>query len=190
MFKKLIFATILASVMSLPSGVFADEMKVAVQALDDALPGKLIHNPFEMEWQENGRNLKSKVVDAQALASGKAIQAKQKKRENKPWDAIVRTPISGDVKSGDHIQIYYWIRTEKAPKGAESADVTLFLGRNEEPYDNILSIDIRPGTEWELKSADAIAKSNFPIGELKAEYQLGRATQTVEIGPVYVSKIN
>ena len=39
-------------------------------------------------------------------------------------------------------------------------------------------------------SASGIAKSDFKADSIKAEFQLGRAAQTLEIGPIYVTNLS
>lgn len=189
LYTKLTAAILFGLSVSVSAPVVAQDMDAVLKQLDDALPGDLIHNPLDMEWEKIGNDLKTKVVDAAALPSGQAINARMKKRQNKPWDSGLSTPISGSVKKGDEIQVYFWARTVKAQKGKDTAHITLFIGRNEEPYDNIMAEDILPSFDWKIQSITGVAKADFPEGELKAEYQLGRGSQTVEIGPIYVSTL-
>ena len=93
-------------------------------------------------------------------------------------------------RKGDSIQAYFWIRTEKPAAGADTAKVVFFLGRNEEPYDNIISEEIFPDSEWKLMNLKGLASANYRDGTLKVEYQLGKAAQRVQVGPVYVSKLD
>jgi len=168
----------------------AQDMDQVLKALDDALPGKLIHNPLDIEWEKGGNDIKTKLVDAPELTSGQAVSVRIKKRQDKPWDSYLKTEISGSLTKGENVEVYYWVRTSKAIKGKDTANVTLFLGRNEEPYDYIISEDITPSSNWELKSVKGVAPANFSAGKIKLEYQLGRGSQIVEFGPIYVSRIS
>ena len=162
----------------------------ALKALDDALPGTLLHNPLVMSWEPGGNNLTTKVVDAPDLITGRAMSARLKKKQPKPWDSYFRAEVEGEIKKGDTVQVIYFARTAKAPKGSDAADVSLFLGRNVEPYDYIIAEEFSPSDTWELKSMTGTAKADFPAESVKIEYQLGRAAQTVEFGPAYVSKLD
>ena len=166
------------------------EMQQALKALDEALPGRLMHNPYNLQWESRGPNQKIKVINAKGTPTGKALSAKISKKSNKPWDIVVSTEIEDGVKSGETVKTFFWARTKKPRKGIDTADVVLFVGRNNEPYDNIISEDIKPGAEWQLMSATGTAKSDFKTGSLKAEFQLGRAAQTVEFGPIYVTNLS
>lgn len=172
---------------SLPAS--AQDADTALQALDAALPGELLHNPFDLEWEAKGNDIRTKVVDAEALTSGKAISTRIKKRQQRAWDSSLGIEIAEPVAKGEEIQVFFWARTKKAAAGKDTASVSIFVGRNEEPYDYILSEDILPGTEWKLMNVTGVADADYPADSLKVEYQLGRAAQTVEFGPVYVSTL-
>jgi hypothetical protein len=179
----------LVAVLSMATPAAAQDADEVLKALDAALPGSLIHNPLDLSWEAGGDDLKTKVVDAAALTSGQAVSAKVKKRQDKPWDSHVKVEIEGEVKKGDKVQVFYWARTQKSAAGKDTAHISLFLGRNEEPYDYIIAEEIFPEEEWKLASVTGIAKTDFKAGKLKAEYQLGRSKQTVEFGPIYVSTL-
>lgn len=187
-FCRAAFLSVLAA-GSIAFSAQAQDMDAALQALDDALPGELLHNPLNLEWSPGGNDIKSKMVDADELTSGQAVSIRVKKRQSRPWDSYLRVELQEGLKKGEEIQVYYYVRTAKAAKGMETAKITMYVGRNEEPYDYIISEDMLPGTEWALASVTGIADADYPAGEIKVEYQLGKATQTVEFGPVYVSTL-
>ena len=167
---------------------YAQDAEAAVAALENALPGKLMHNPYLADWQMKGDDKKFKVVDA-ATPNGQAISARVKKRKTKPWDIALWIELDDAVKKGDEIEMHFWARTAKAPKGQDDSEFVVFVGRNEEPYDNIFSEDFSPGGEWKLHTLKGTANSNYSAGEVKAEFQLAKHAQTVEFGPVYVSNL-
>lgn len=175
------------AMIALPSA--AQDMEAALQAMDAALPGEFLHNPLDIQWDSGGNDIKTKIVDAAALPSGQAVSARIKKRQDRPWDSHLSIQIDEAVSKGEEVQVYFWVRTDKAAKGKDTAHISLFFGRNDEPYDYIVSEEIMPSTEWKLENVKGVADANFPAGSLKLEYQLGRAKQTVEFGPAYVSTL-
>lgn len=174
--------------LAAPAAMAQDD--AALAALDAAIPGTLLHNPYEANWDAGGNDIKSKIVDAAGLTSGQAISTRIKKRQDKPWESYLRLEVPQAINKGDTIQVIYYARTDKPPKGSEAARVSMYLGRNVEPYDNVFANDFEPGTTWEMKSFTGTATSDFPEGSVKLEYQLGKAKQTVEFGPVYVSRLD
>lgn len=177
-----------AAILTTPTAQ-AQDMDAALQALDDALPGELLHNPFDLEWDAKGNDLRTKIVDADALTSGQAISARLKKKQPRPWDSNLSVQIPEAVAEGEEVQIYFYVRTARPAAGRDTANISMFVGRNEEPYDYILSEEIFPDTEWKLMNLTGVANADYPAGTLKVEYQLGIAAQTVEFGPVYVSTL-
>ena len=190
--QSVIWALIIGATFSFSPAAFSQdaELEQALKTLDDALPGTLMHNPYDLQWGSRGPNQKTKVIDAKGTPTGKALTAKITKKARKPWDIVVTTEIEQGVKSGETVKAFFWARTEKPRKGMDTADVVLFIGRNDEPYDYIISEDIKPSAEWQLMSASGIAKSDFKADSIKAEFQLGRAAQTVEFGPIYVTNLS
>lgn len=187
--QSLLMGAVIAGAPLAIMPAFAQDMAQALKALDDALPGTLIHNPLDMEWDKRGNDIKTKVVEAEALPSGMAISVKMKKKQPKPWDSALSVKLPGEVQKGETVKVHFWVRTDRPATGRDTGSVSLFIGRDAEPYDSILVEDIYPSTEWKLVSASAVAESSFSENSLKAEYQMGRAKQTVEVGPVYVSNL-
>ena len=180
----------LSATAALAQDATEPDRAAVLQALDEAIPGTFLHDPLSLEWVNQGDDVRTKVVAAPELNTGQALSIRNKTRHTNPWDAAVNIPITEPVASGDRVQVYYWLRTSKPPKGSDTASVNVFLGRNEEPYDNIVATTLQPGSEWELKSVTGTAGADFPAGKLKLEFQIGSAKQTVELGPVYVSRLN
>lgn len=187
--KSLIFGLLLSAGCALSAPTYAQDMDQVLKTLDDALPGSLLHNPLDLEWDPNGNDLRTKIVAAEALPSGQAISAKLKKRQLRPWDSNIRVEIEKGVKKGETVEVHYWARTKKPAAGKETGNMILFVGRNEEPFDSIISEDVFPGTEWKLMTSRGVANADFIANTVKAEYQLGRASQTIEFGPIYVSSL-
>jgi hypothetical protein len=187
--KTALMSLFAASTMIFAIPAQAQDADAALQALDDALPGELMHNPFDLEWDARGNDLKTKVVEAAAMSSGQAISARLKKKQPRAWDSSVSMQIPEAVNEGESIQVFFYVRTAKPAAGQDTGNISLFVGRNEAPYDYIISEDIFPTEEWKLMNLTGVAGANYPAGSIKVEYQLGKAAQTIEFGPVYVSNL-
>jgi len=118
-----------------------------------------LHDSTALKWEARGSNKVVKVVEA-ATPSGQAIS-----------------------------EMRFWARTAKAPKSKDQAEFIIYVGRTEEPYDNIINEKFSPSAEWKSYTLTGTAKANFNAGKLKAEYQLGKQAQTVEFGGLYVSNL-
>ena len=177
----------LAAAVAVPAAAKDDAV---LQALEDALPGTLLHNPLNLKWVPGGNDIKSKVVPAEDLSTGQAIRTIVKKKQANGWETQIATAIPKEIKAGDKIEIYYYVRTAEAPEGAEAADVSMFFGRRVEPYDSIIFHEFKPSSEWKMEKVQGTAAADFKKNSVKLEYHLGKAAQEVEIGPVYVSVLD
>lgn len=148
----------------------------------------LMHNPNTVKWEQRGSDKKIQIVEADT-PSGVAISAYTKKRKTKPWDVALYFDLDKGVQKGDKVSVTMWVRTAKAAKGQDTAEFVLFVGRNEEPYDYIISENILPETEWKLLTFEGIAENNMSDDEVKVEFQLGKHKQTIEFGPIFVSNL-
>lgn len=153
-----------------------------------AQDGTLLHNPVNIKWEARGNDKKLKVIEADT-PSGQAISARTKKRKKRPWDIALWVDLDDGVQKGEEVEINFWARTAKAPKGKDKGEFVVFVGRNEEPHDYIISETFSPSSEWKKHTLRGVAKARFPAGKIKAEYQLGKNAQTVEFGSIYVSSL-
>ena len=181
-------AAVLALGSALPAAA-QDAEAEALAMLEEAIPGKLLHNPLETRWSPNGNDMKNKIVDASGLPTGQAVQTRIKKRQKNGWDSQIALPVTDEIKTGDKVRVIYFVRTVVPPKDEEAANVAMYLGRNVDPWDSIIFHEFKPGTEWEQKHVEGVAGADFPAGTVTVSYHLGAAKQTVEIGPAYVSRI-
>ena len=155
--RHLLSGLMVSATLAFAAPTLAQDMDAALEALDAALPGEFLHNPLNIQWDSGGNDISTKVVDAAALPSGQAVSARIKKRQDRPWDSHLSIQIDQAVSKGEEVQVYFWVRTAKAAKGKDTAHISLFLGRNDEPYDYIISEEIMPSSEWALANVKGIA---------------------------------
>jgi len=147
-----------------------------------------MHNPNAIEWDMRGGDKKIKLIEADT-PSGHAISAYVKKRKTNPWDTTLFFDLDKGVEKGDRVSVELWVRTAKAPKSQENAEFVLYVGRNEEPWDRIISEDVLPGSEWEKLTIEGVSEGYYPKGEVKVEFQLAKYKQTLEFGPILVKNL-
>jgi len=179
--------TIILSAAILVVGGFSAPI-FAQNATAQTSSGTYLHTPGALKWQSSGNDKTMKIVEA-ATPSGRAINARMKKRKKKAWDVALWVEMDGAVKKGDQVQMEFWARTAKAPKSKELAEFIVFVGRNEEPYNNIIYEDFSPEKEWKMYTLTGTAKADFSAERLKVEYQLGKQAQTVEFGDMHVKNM-
>jgi len=195
MIKHSIIAVSCAAILSLgwASTATAQDDDAAIQAalvaLDAQLPGKLINNPYDIQWRTDGSDKKETVVQSDGAPGGMAYQVRVKKTKRNPWDTATRIPMTVDIDKGDVILMSFWARTEKTPKGRETGDISVSLQRNVDPYDSIFEERIDLGTEWKLHHVSGTASRDYSAEKTQVNFNLARAKQTIEFGQFYVMNL-
>jgi len=182
---KLVIGGALATALALTPTVFADPNFEVAPVDQRALPGSLIHNPMAIRWNPEGGNKSVKIVESEGVPGGQAISFRVRRKSNKPWDIRMRAPFEKDISAGEQIEIYFWARASKLPKGRDAGKIGVALGRDEEPYDTVMSQEILPTTEWKMYRISGTAEANFPVGESDMGFNFGFAKQTIELGPFF-----
>jgi hypothetical protein len=192
MFKRAILTLTAAALLTLTTtteGQAQDEMAKALATLDASLPGKLINNPYDIEWRTDGSDKRDTVVESEGAPGGMAYRVTVKKRKQNPWDTATRIPMTTAIDKGDVILMSFWARTAKTPKGRDTGDISVAIQRNVEPYDSVFEERIDLGTEWKLHSVAGAAGRDFSVDKTQINFNLARAKQTIEFGQFYVMNL-
>ncbi len=164
-------------------------MQQALQALDATLPGKLINNPYDIQWKTEGSDKKESIVKSEGVPGGMAYSVRVKKAKRKPWETATRFSMDQDIAKGDVILISYWARAAKPQKGRETGDIMVALQRNVDPYDSIVEERVDLGTEWKLNHATGKAKRDYSAEKTNLNFNLAYAKQTIEFGQFYIMNL-
>ena len=196
MFKRLILSLSAAALVSvaISSAAYAQDaddaaIQQALQALDAQLPGKLINNPYDIQWSTDGSDKKESVVKSEGAPGGMAYKVTVKKRKKNPWDTATRIPMTQSIAKGDVILLSYWARTAKPQKGKEFGDISVAIQRNIEPYDSIFEERVELGTEWKLHNVSGKANRDYAADKTNLNFNLARAKQTIEFGQFYIMNL-
>ena len=171
------------------SSYASDPMETALAALDAQLPGKLINNPYDIQWSTIGSDKKEAIVESEGVPGGVAYSVRVKKTKKNPWDTATQIPMTTSIEKDDVILVSFWARAAKVSKGKENGDITIALQRNIEPYDSILEERIALGKEWKLYSVAGTANRDYAADKTNLNFNLARAKQTVEFGQFYVMSL-
>ena len=101
----------------------------------------------------------------------------------------MRAPFDKDVASGDNLEVYFWMRAAKLPKGKDAGKVDVMLGRNVEPHDTVVVEEINPALEWKMYKVSGVAGADFPADKADMGFNLGKMKQTIEFGPFYAVRV-
>ena len=199
MFKRTLISLTSAAFLAIAasSASFADEatdandaaIQQAFEALDAQLPGKLINNPYDIQWRTDGSDKKDSIVKSEGAPGGMAYQVRVKKTKKNPWDTATRIEMTESIAKGDVILLSYWARASKPQKGKENGDISVNLQRNIDPYDTIFEERVALGTEWKLHYATGTAKRDYAADKTNLNFNLARAKQTIQFGQFYIMNL-
>ncbi len=156
-----------------------------------SVPGDLLHNPLAIKWNPEGGNKRVSIVESEGVPGGQAIQFQVRRRNIKePWNVRMRAPYEKDVTKGDQVDIYFWARAEKIPRGKDSGRIGVVLGRNVEPYDTVINQEILPGEAWKMYKVSGLAESDFKVSESDMGFNFAFEKQTIQLGPFFAVTSN
>ncbi|MEP3653800.1 MAG: carbohydrate binding domain-containing protein [Litorimonas sp.] len=196
MFKQIAISLSTAALLSLGTATIAQaedeispEVAAALKALDAQLPGTLINNPYDIEWNTEGSDKRDSVVKSEGVPGGMAYRVVVKKKKRNHWDTATRIPMTTSVEKDDVIMMSFWARAAKPPKGRETGDITVTIQRNIDPYDSVIEQRMDIGTEWKLYSLSGKASRDYSDDKTNINFNLAHAKQTIEFGQFYVMNL-
>jgi len=196
MFKQIAISLSTAALISLGTATIAQaddeispEVAAALKALDAQLPGKLINNPYDIEWNTEGSDKRDSVVKSEGAPGGMAYRVAVKKKKRNHWDTATRIPMTESIEKDDVIMMSFWARAAKPPKGRETGDITVTIQRNIDPYDSVIEQRMDIGTEWKLYSLSGKASRDYSDDKTNINFNLAHAKQTIEFGQFYVMNL-
>ena len=136
-------------------------------------------------WNVYGAGQTHEIVTS-AVQGGRALRVDVTAAGGNTWDVGAGSVSTKPVQAGDVLLLAVWMRTERAPAGSETGTAIIRLQGNAEPYPDIVSAPVRPTGEWKLYFADAVADRDWAAGAMGATVQLAGASQTLELGPVFI----
>lgn len=187
--SKTLMSGCVAGLLIASFGAMADPAYEIEPVTQAGLSGTLLHNPMAIKWEPEGGNKRVSIVESEGVPGGQAI-AFQVKRKNtsKPWEIRMRAPFDRDVAADDTVEVYFWARAAKLPKGRDAGKIGVVLGRNEEPYDTVINQEIMPTDAWKMYRVSGVAKRDFPTSESDMGFNFGFAKQTIELGPYFATR--
>lgn len=184
--KNIVLGGIVAAMMTISLSASADPNYEVTPVDRSTLPGSLIHNPMAIKWDPVGPNKRVKIVESEGVPGLQAISFQTKRKNiSKPWEIRMRAPFDANISAGEEIEIYFWARAAKLPKGRDAGKIGIVIGRNEEPYDTIINQEIMPTGDWKMYKVTGVAERDFPTSESDMGFNMGFVKQTIELGPYY-----
>jgi hypothetical protein len=146
---------------------------------------KAVNTVLVSSWSVYGANQTHEILTA-TVQGGHALRVNVTAAGSHPWDVGAGSITTKPVKAGDVLLLAVWMRTERAPAGAETGTAVIRLQGAAEPYPDVVSVPVVPTGEWKLHFANAVADRDWAPGQLGATVQLAGASQTIDLGPVFI----
>jgi Carbohydrate binding domain len=169
------------------SGLQAQQPTKELQALDDALPGNLVNDPSNMEWNIFGPGVVSKPIkDPSIPGGGGAMQVKSPKAGKNNYDIGANIPITAAIKSGQKFVVAFYAKTVSADTPDGKAKIGVRIQQNAAPYSGFADTVLSIGKDWQLYEVKGTSNINVDKGIAVLNYQLSGAKQVVQIGQTIV----
>lgn len=136
-------------------------------------------------WAPYGPHQTSGIVAA-TVQGGQALRVDVTAAGANLWDAGAGSLTTKPIAQGDVLLLAVWARAERLPEGAATAKLVLGLQQSTAPYAPMATAEIQAGTDWKLYFLQADAPQAYAAGAANATVQLAAASQTIELGPVFI----
>lgn len=182
-----------------PAPAAAPVAAVATTAVPDAatieMPdplrsaGHLVNNPTIRPWGHSGTGGRWEELDEPAIWLGKATRFSTASVGANPWDLGTNVPIASAIAEGDQLIIAVVARTQSAQTADGKGLVSVRLQGTAPPYDGFGDKAFKVGDRWQMVRIPVTATRSFGPGEAAVALHFATAVQSVDIGPVYVFKV-
>ncbi len=193
MFRKTVLSAFIISAAFFSLSPIANaqmqpEMQQAFDALEASLPGTLINNPLDVDWEMYGEDYRAMVVKAD-IPGGNAYRIRVKKAKDKSWKISANAPVINGVKAGDGVLLVFWGRARKFDKNSGTSTVNVELHQIDEPYHSVAGDEVVLNQHWQLHHISRTAEKSFTADEMGVGFSFGDLKQTIEIGQFYVMNL-
>ena len=158
-----------------------------LDALDEALPGKLVNDPSAIDWEVYGDRMDSTpIVDASIPGGGAALRFDVKNPGEFIYLSGTNVPLTEDVKRGETVTVGFYARTISARSSDGNGVMRVRFQQNVEPYPGFGEETLSIGQEWDWYEVSAKAERKLRKRDGIVALQFGRTRQIIEIGQTIV----
>lgn len=168
----------------------ADVLSAAAE-LPDPLKGigRLIDRPELRNWGDTGPVGSYAQRDDGTIWLGKATRYSVAAKGANRWDVATSIPIGEAIAEGDKLVIAFAAKTVSATTADGKALIGVRVQSSEPPYDGFADHLVAVGPNWQLVRLNTTATQAMPAGKATVALHFAEAAQVVDIGPVYVFKV-
>jgi hypothetical protein len=106
------------------------------------------------------------------------------------WDVGTHIPLEQGIAEGDRLLIAIAARAEAASSADGAALVGFRIQNGDPPYAGFAENQFKVGPKWQLIRVRTVAAETIPEGKAQIALHFAEMPQTVDIGPVYVLKLD
>jgi hypothetical protein len=151
--------------------------------------GRLANRPDRRGWGDSGPAGSFAERDEPGIWLGKATRYTAAEKGANRWDVSTAIPLEEGIEVGDKLLIAIAARTESAATEDGNAVVGIRVQSSDPPHPGFADNLFKVGSNWQLVRLRTTATEAIPAGKATIALHFAEAPQAVDIGPVYVLKL-
>lgn len=153
--------------------------------------GTLLNQPQSRNWGYTGPGSCHADLADKTIFMGQATRFTSPSVGANPWDISANVPLSGEIKTGDVLLIALAVKTVSAGTDDGKALVGIRVQDNSaSDYAGFADNKFKAGANWQLIQLRTTATRDIAPGSAVVALHFAGAQQVVDVGPVYVLKVN
>jgi len=152
--------------------------------------GRLIDRPDLRGWGNSGPAGSFAELDDKTIWLGKATRFTVTQKGQNRWDVATSIPLRDGIAVGDKLLIAVAAKTVSASAADGKALVGVRVQSSDPPNAGFADHLVAVGPNWQLIRLETTATQAIAEGKATVALHFAEAPQVVDIGPVYVFKVN
>jgi len=175
-----------------PVSVAAARLEIPELEMPDTIEGvgTLINDPAQTAWKFGGSAGKFTNRDEPEIWMMKATRFVVEQDGTQLTDLYATVPINQAINKDDDLEIVIAAKTVSATAGDGKAVAASRIQGTVPPFESFASNRFKIGANWQLIRIKTKAPRNYTNGGAELQLYFGGSQQQVDLGPVYVLKID
>ena len=152
--------------------------------------GTLLNRPDVRNWQNSAVIGTIEDREEPAIWLGRATRFSLSQIGENDWDLVANIPIEQAIAAGDKLLVAIAAKTVSAETPDGNAVVAMRIQDNTPPYDGFAGNVFKIGQSWQLIRINTSAPRDMAAGTAQLSLHFAAEAQSVDIGPVYIFKVD
>jgi hypothetical protein len=152
--------------------------------------GQLVNRPDQRGWFHTGPAGMATEREDTTIWLGRATRFTVLAKGANRWDIGTNIPLEQGITVGDRLLIAVAARAETTSAADGAALVGIRVQNSEPPYAGFADNQFKVGPKWQLIRMRTTAAETIPAGKAQIALHFAEMPQTVDIGPIYVLKLD